>query len=264
MESIQVSDIRVSIVMPVFNGQSFIEASLLMVHQFLSSDLKGGIEIVVVNDGSTDRTDEIIRGLSFDGLKIITSPRNYGKYHAIRLGMSNATGNTRVFMDADVPFAMSSVLEMVTIIENEKIHVVIGDRNLPGSKTNVHRDLIRRGGTWVFSCLVGYLITPGYFDTQCGLKGFRGDVARAVFPLIRDDGFSGDVELLYLCLRFNLRIRRLPVRLERSAPTTVRPVRHAIEMLNRMVLIQLDWRAKRYSSDQLTELRNNDPVSSAD
>ena len=66
------------------------------------------------------------------------------------------------------------------------------------------------------------LVTGGLFDSQCGFKAFDGRVAEAIFPLLTDTGFSGDVELLYIALKYNLSIRRIPVRLQRSSPSTVK------------------------------------------
>jgi hypothetical protein len=95
------------------------------------------------------------------------------------------------------------------------------------------------------------LVTGELFDTQVGLKAFRGDVAAALFPLITDDGFAGDVELLYIALKYNLAIRRIPVRLQRSGATTVSLAAHSISMLTRIAGLRHRWASGAYDSTEL-------------
>jgi hypothetical protein len=106
----------------------------------------------------------------------------------------------------------------------------------------------------VFSIAVRLLVTGDLFDTQCGLKGFRGDVAEALFPLLTDPGFAGDVEALYIALKHNLAIRRIPVRLQGSGPSTVRLGRHAPGMVVRILGLRPRWSAGRYRSPELEEI----------
>ncbi len=100
------------------------------------------------------------------------------------------------------------------------------------------------------------LVTGGLFDTQRGLKGFRGDVADALFPLLLDERFSGDVELLYVALKYNLEIKRIPVRLRQSGPSTVRLGRDAMRMLARIGGLRRNWRRGRYASEALERIAN--------
>lgn len=86
----------------------------------------------------------------------------------------------------------------------------------------------------------------GWF-VQSGLKGFRGDVAEALFPIVRDNGFSGDVELLCICLKYNLEIKRVPVRLRRSAPSSVRVMHHGPRMLRRISRLRGFYRSENMS-----------------
>jgi dolichyl-phosphate beta-glucosyltransferase len=98
------------------------------------------------------------------------------------------------------------------------------------------------------------LVTGGLFDSQCGLKGFRADVADAIFPLLTDDGFSGDVELLYIALKYNLSLRRIPVRLQRASPSTVKLRRHSLPMLLSILGLRHRWGSQRYASPALSEI----------
>jgi hypothetical protein len=101
---------------------------------------------------------------------------------------------------------------------------------------------------------VRMLVTGGLFDSQCGLKGFRSDVAEALFPLLTHNGFSGDVELLYIALKHNLSIRRIPVRLQGSSPSTVKLTIHSLPMLGRILGLRRNWTSGRYDSEVLSGL----------
>ena len=98
------------------------------------------------------------------------------------------------------------------------------------------------------------LLNGGLFDIQCGIKGFRDEVADALFPLVTDDGFSGDVELLYIALKHNLSIRRIPVRLQRASPSTVRLRFHSLPMLWRILRLRHNWNTGRYESETLSRI----------
>ncbi len=121
---------------------------------------------------------------------------------------------------------------LVELLTNEGFHIVVGDRTLAESEPGAdRRSAAAPISTRVFSFSVRMLVTGELFDTQVGFKAFRGDVASALFPLITDDGFAGDVELLYVALKYNLAIRRIPVRLLRTGPSTVSVVGHSLPML---------------------------------
>ena len=175
-------------------------------------------------------------------------------FGAIKAGMCAATGECRIFTDGDIPYELEAIHYMYNIISTRHIHVVVGDRNLPGSEYAEQLTLVRSIVTHIFTFFVRSLVTAGLFDTQCGIKGFRGDVADALFPMLRDSGFSGDVELLYVCLKYNLEIKRVPVRLRRSAPSTVRVVNHGMRMLRRISRLRRSWKKGFYYSDKMSKL----------
>ncbi len=101
-------------------------------------------------------------------------------------------------------------------------HLVVGDRTLKESASLTDERATRQLSSRLFSFCVRMAVTGGLFDTQCGIKGFSGESGRRVVSTLTDNSFSGDVELLYIALKYNLSIRRIPVRLQRSSPSTVR------------------------------------------
>lgn len=243
-----------SIVIPIFKGAAYAAQSAKLVHGYLSSLPNLNFEVIFVDDGSRDTTSDEISSLKLDYVRVITLPENRGKFGAIKAGMAAAQGSCKIFTDGDIPYELEAISYVYHIISERKFHVVVGDRTLKGSeyaeKLNLTRSVLTRG----FTFLVRTLVTAGLFDTQCGLKGFRGDVADALFPMLRDDGFSGDVELLYVCLKYNLEIKRVPVRLRRSAPSSVKVMNHGLRMIRRISRLPRSWRKGYYHSSTMARI----------
>ena len=240
----------ISLVIPVFNGETIIAESVERVSGFL--DTTGlDAEVIVVDDGSTDGTHGVVQSIADSRVRGLRLPENRGKFAAIKAGMATADGVCRIFTDADIPFDLEAVPHMLDLVSGGGFHIVVGDRTLPDSENDGRQTLPRRIATRVFSFSVRMLVTGELFDTQVGLKAFRGDVAAELFPMVTDDGFAGDVELLYIALKHNLAIRRIPVRLRRSGPSTVRLLGHSLPMLVRIAGLRRRWAGGRYDSPGL-------------
>ncbi|HUT35638.1 MAG TPA: glycosyltransferase [Planctomycetota bacterium] len=244
---------RLSVVIPVYNAAGFLEESLRALAAFLEPRCPEH-EIVAVNDGSTDDSLAILRQLESGKLRIVSLPENRGKFAAIREGMQAARGSCRIFTDADVPFERSALLYAERLVNERGFHVVIGDRTLPDSLYSEGLPWARRLTSRLFRHAVRLLVTGGIPDSQAGLKGFRADVADALFPLLTDARFGGDIELLYIALKYNLEIRRIPVRLQRQGASTVRALRHAGPMLRTVLRLRRNWRRGLYRSEALAAL----------
>lgn len=246
-----------SLVLPVFNAADFVERSLAEADEFLG---RGALswEIVAVDDGSTDGTAERLAASRAKNLTIVSLPANLGKFGALKAGMSASRGRCRIFTDADLPFDLDAVPYMARLVNDRGFHVVIGDRTLAGSDYRPHVSRRRDTASAAFSFLVRMLVTGGLFDTQCGLKGFRDDVADLLFPLLTVKGFAGDVELLYIALKYNLELRRIPVRLRRYEASTVRFGVHAPEMLREVLRLRGKWVRGLYESEGLRRLAAQD------
>ena len=242
-----------SVVIPVFNGEQFILNTLTRLNEFLQKRIRS-FEIIVVDDGSSDQTLDRIKSFTNQNLRVLSSPANQGKFAALVAGMAHSHGRCRVFTDSDLPYELEAIPYIVNLINERGFHVVVGDRTLRSSEYRTHLPLLRRVATRWFSRLVTVFVTGGLFDTQCGLKGLRADVADALFPLLQDRGFSGDVELLYVALKYNLEIKRIPVRLRGSSPSAVRVVPHALRMLLRISKLRGSWSRGLYHSEALLRI----------
>lgn len=244
---------QVSLVIPVHNGVEFVTESVDEARLFLENRCPA-FEIIIVDDGSTDGTAAALGQSLGDRVRLISLPENLGKFAALKAGMAAARGECRVFTDADLPYDLEAVPYIVNLIKRGAFDIVVGDRTLPESASLSGSRVARKLSSRIFSYCVRLLVTGGLFDSQCGIKGFRDEVAEALFPLVTDDSFSGDVELLYIALKHNLSIRRIPVRLQRASPSTVRLRSHSLPMLGRILCLRHNWNSGRYESETLSRI----------
>lgn len=233
------ADPEISVVLPCYRSAGLARLSADRLARFLDETF-ASYEIVVVDDGGGD----------FDGswpeegpIRLLRLPANRGKGAAVRAGMLASRGRVRVFTDVDLPFELEPILASACFITERGFHLVIGDRTLPGSSYALDVGWRRRLASVVFSKLVGIFLTGGFFDTQCGFKAFRGDVAQGLFGLSRIDRFAFDVELLYLALLYRTDIKRIPVQLRNNETSAVRLLRDSLRMLLDVGKIRLfAWR----------------------
>ncbi len=245
--------VDLSVIVPVYNGEQFIAENLKRLTKYLSgTDLS--YEVIVVDDGSQDRTHAAMQSCPQPRIRFLRHETNRGKYAAIISGMNEASGDCRMFIDADLPFELESIPYLHSQIVERQVHIVIGDRTLPDSTYQRELGFFRFLATRGFSFLIRMLVTGGLFDTQCGLKALRGDVAEAIFPLLTEQGFSGDVELLYIALKYNLEIKRIPVRLNKSSRSTVNLFRDSIPMLTRAIQLPQKWHKGTYRCLKMQEI----------
>ncbi len=247
-----VAPVALSLVLPCYRSGALARESVLR----LSGAMIGRIpsyEIIVVDDGGGDcnaALEDLDPGP--DGiLRVITLPRNKGKGAAVAAGMRAARGHARIYTDVDVPYGTTPIMLMEKLIRMRGFHVVIGDRTFPQSRYETELTIGRRIASSVFSTITSKLVTGGFFDTQCGLKGFRGDVANALFGMQRVQRFAFDVELIYLALNFGLEIKRIPVVLESNTTSSVRLGRDSMQTLADVAAIKFNKMRGYYNSKLL-------------
>jgi len=236
-----------SIVVPAYNSAGYIARTVEELLGFLKETGQVG-EIVVVDDGSTDDTHKAA-AISPE-VCVLRLKRNRGKGAALRAGMTRARGNIRAFTDADLPYGTRPLGMAITYINDRGFHAVVGDRTLPGSTyvpVGRMRGLVSNIASFAFRTLV----TGGIYDTQCGIKVFRGDVAAELFAMSRVNGFAIDVELIYLLLKYRLDVKRMPVQLDNSGPSSVRVIRDSLVAAREILAIRRSWVLGLYRSSYL-------------
>lgn len=246
-----------SVVIPVYNGAAFVAERLGLLSEALE---RSGLdyELLAVDDGSPDATARVLEGLKLPRFRPLLGLGHHGKFGALKRGVAATRGRCVLFTDADVPYELAAVPYFARTVLGGGFHLVVGDRTLAESSYAKDMPFVRRAATHAFTFLLRVLFTGGLHDTQCGLKAFRGDVARALFPLLVEEGFAGDVEALYVALKYNLAIRRAPVRLRFQGPTTVSAFKHGLGMLAAVGRVRRRFGRGAYASPELAELARQD------
>ncbi|MDD2941958.1 MAG: glycosyltransferase family 2 protein [bacterium] len=220
---------HLSIVIPAYNEETRILAALAEADTFLQSQ-SFDYEIIVIDDGSVDRTVEVVESAGISNLRVLALDRNCGKGAAVKAGMRAAKGTMLIYCDADGATPIEELIKLEKAIEAGAA-IAIGSRALLSADTTVKTVWYRKYMGRVFNGLVNALILPGIADTQCGFKMFRRDAADYVFGRQLADGFSFDVELLFLARKQGFRITEVPVNWTNVPGSKVNLVRDSLRML---------------------------------
>ena len=203
-----------SVIIPAYNEEKTISATLLAVDQYLQKQ-NFESEILLVSDGSTDKTVEIVTDFqkSIKNLRLIDNKENHGKGWAVRRGVLEAKGQVRLFMDADNATTVEHFDKMKTYFDRGA-KVVIGsreDRDAKGAKQAVPQSFIKRLLGDLGNCLIQIFAVCGIWDTQCGFKAFSAEIAENVFTKTKIDHWGFDIEALALAKKLKYKIEIIPV-----------------------------------------------------
>jgi dolichyl-phosphate beta-glucosyltransferase len=197
-----------SIVLPAYNEASSLPYTIGQLSQFLPSIVES-YEIIVVDDGSSDRVAELL--LPDDRITYVRHSRRLGKGAALRTGIGLSSGTYIAYTDADLPICLRTFGRALQILEEGGCDAVIGNRRHPSSEILGSSSHSRRFTSWLFGVCIRLTLLPGVADTQCCMKIFQAEVLRNIVPHMSSNGYSFDVELLYLARRDRLRIVECPV-----------------------------------------------------
>lgn len=244
----KVENIKVSLIIPCYNGSETIANNLPDFMQYLNTK-NYQYEVLIVDDGSNEpkSTQAVAERLN---CQFIGLSKNKGKGAAVKAGMTQAKGQFRIFTDVDIPFEYANFDRFLRYLDEKEFHMVVGDRTLPESKYFTEISKLRKFGSNIFSFIVGRFVVGGHFDTQCGMKGFRKEVAEDIFGLTRIPSFAFDVEVLYIALKRNYDIKRLPVQLRKQEGSSVKVISHGMGMVLDLFRIKLNQMRKFYVKKQ--------------
>jgi dolichyl-phosphate beta-glucosyltransferase len=231
--------VELSVVIPAFNEEQRIGASIEAVRAYLDQ-AEPSWELIVVDDGSNDGTAAVVEqaAVTEPRIRMIRTPRNRGKGHAVRVGALASRGRDVLISDADLSTPIAELQELRRA--RGSAVVAIGSRS-DLAKIAAHQSLIReslgRIGNWIIQAAV----LSGICDTQCGFKLFDGPAARALFAATTVDGWAFDVEVLHLCRRFGWPVAEVPVRWAHAAGSKLRPIAY-LQVLSDVARLRLTHR----------------------
>jgi len=230
-----------SLIIPAYNEEQRLPRTLTKIQAFLKEQPYES-EVLVVENGSSDRTAAVAEEFS-PAVRLLREPVR-GKGRAVRRGMLEAGGDFRFICDADLSMPIEEVNRFLPPALDD-YDIAIASREVPGAVRHnepAYRHWIGR----VFNLLVRTMAVPGFQDTQCGFKCFTADAAEALFPLQRIDGWTFDVELLFVALRLGYRVKEVPIHWYYFPGSRVRMVRDSFLMLSDLFRIRSAWRRGLY------------------
>jgi glycosyltransferase involved in cell wall biosynthesis len=229
-----------SIVVPAYNESARLGASLeKILHYIGEQGWAAEAEVIVVNDGSSDDTAEIVRRMaqSNAALRLVENPGNRGKGYSVRNGMLQARGRVLVFSDADMSSPIEELPKLLSALNNGA-DVAIGSRwlqaELQTQRQPLHRQLFGR----VFNLLLRITLGLRFKDTQCGFKAFQQRAAQKIFPLQRIERWGFDPEILFLAGKFGLSVQEVPVAWAHVGGTRIHPLTDGSRMFWEMLRIR--------------------------
>ena len=243
------SDLFLSLVVPAFNEEMRIGKTLVNIKEYLR---KRGIssEIIVVNDGSSDKTDEVVNNLSENDIILISLLKNQGKGFAIKKGIESARGKYILFTDADNSTPIEEFDKFLNIInKGNDFDILMGSRYLDKDsvliKQSKYRVLISRMGNF----FIQLFLLDGVKDTQCGFKLFKTSVAKDIFSFQKVKRFGFDIEAIVVAKNLGYTFKEIPVAWMNAEGSRLRPVKDVLVTAKDLIYIKLNLWSGRYKHD---------------
>ena len=241
--------IPLSIVVPAYNESLRLPGTLDRLLSYFRENGPSPVDIVVVDDGSTDNTAEIVRryGERDAQIRLIQNPGNRGKGYAVRNGMLAAKGEWVLFSDADLSAPIEELPKLMEGARRAGAAVAFGSRALDRSLVKVSQPASREVAGRMFNMILRKIVGLPYKDTQCGFKLFRADAAREIFSRQLLDGFSFDVEDLVIARRLGFTAVEIPV-VWRNVEGTKVTLRHGLKSFADLIRIRRNEMLGRYGA----------------
>jgi dolichyl-phosphate beta-glucosyltransferase len=231
----------ISIVIPAYNESARIGKALAEVLRCVH-DRDWQAEILVVNDGSTDRTAAIVQELaeSHPEVRLLSNPENRGKGFSVRQGVLHAVGDMVMFTDADLSAPMEEAERLFEALR-QGADIAIGSRWLERNRQTLKQPLYRQFFGRCFNAITRLVMGLPFADTQCGFKALHRPVAQTVFQLQRIDRWGFDPELLFIALKRGYTVREVPVTWGHDERSRLSYLKDGLKMLEEIAYIR--WEA---------------------
>lgn len=235
-----------SIVIPAFNEAGRIPATLKSVVDCVR-ERGWSAEVVVVDDGSTDKTAQMVRDFAADApeVRLLQNPGNKGKGYSVRSGMLQALGEVVMFTDADLSAPMEEAERLFAAIA-AGADIAIGSRWLESGRQTHRQPFYRQFFGRCFNAVTRLVMGLKFADTQCGFKAFTRAAAQTVFQLQTIERWGFDPEILFIALKRGYRIEEVPVSWAHDARTRMSYLKDGIKMLEEIAIVRWNALLGRY------------------
>ena len=221
---------KISVCIPMYNENRVISDTAKTLSAYMQAHFDD-YEIIFCSDGSTDGCDETVRALNLPNVRVISYMPNHGKGYAVRTALLAATGDVRMFTDADLAYGTDVIQQIATeFAKHPDAALVIGSRNLQKDGYKGYT-LLRRIASKTY---IRVLCLAGGFrlsDSQCGCKAFSAKAVQSILPHCEVNGFAFDFEAILWATKYGFRIVETPVRVIHHGTSSVRVVRDTVRML---------------------------------
>ena len=236
---------ELSIVIPSFNEELRLPGTLAHISSYIRASGRE-TEVIVVDDGSSDRTADVAKSFhrEIQQLRVVANNENRGKGYSVRHGMMEARGRIVLFTDADLSAPIEEADNLIAALADHD--VAIGSRAMDRSLIAVRQSVFREYAGIIFNFIVRTILRLPFVDTQCGFKAFRRDRCRVIFEQQRIERFGFDPELLYLARHHGLQAAEIPVRWAHSPATKVSMFRDSLQMFLDVFIIRWNALSGRY------------------
>jgi dolichyl-phosphate beta-glucosyltransferase len=242
---------ELSIIIPAYNEEKRLGRALECIERYFAGRPSGigaaQLEVIVVDDGSTDGTGQVARDWAdrMPSLRLLSGRANRGKGYSVREGMLAARGRIGLFTDADLSAPIEESEKLLAAIRAGK-DAAIGSRAMDRSLIATRQSRLREVAGMIFNGFVRVFTGLPFQDTQCGFKAFVRERCLIVFEQQRIERFGFDPEILFLACRHGLSVEEVPVRWSHDPATKVHVIRDSIMMFGDLLRIRWNWLAGRY------------------
>jgi dolichyl-phosphate beta-glucosyltransferase len=249
---------KYSVVIPAYNESARIPATLESVVAAIRAN-GWAAEVIVVNDGSTDSTAQLVRDFAVGApeVRLQENPGNRGKGYSVRAGVLSAQGEIIMFTDADLSAPMDEAGLLFKAIANGA-DIAIGSRWLESGRQTHRQPLYRQFFGRCFNAVCRMVMRLPFADTQCGFKAFTRSAAQTVFQLQTIERWGFDPEILFIAIKRGFRVVEVPVSWAHDERSRMSYLRDGLQMLKELAIVRWNALLGRYSKQTEAILRTGE------
>lgn len=225
MRTNTMNSIFLSVIIPAYNEEVRLGPTLEKNLKYLLAQ-NYSWEMIVVSDGSKDKTGELVSEFNRknSNIRLISYEKNRGKGYAVKTGMLAASGDLRLFMDSDNSTPIEELNKLKKFIKSNNVYdVVIGSLAMPDAEINKKEFILRVIAGWLGNIIIQLLVLPGIKDTQRGFKLLTSEAAKNIFSRTKIERWGFDIEVLALARKLNFKIKEIAVRWSHDDRSKIKP-----------------------------------------